>query len=109
MATRAAFDPLRTFLEGGTWEWPDRNIKAGVRIMRRVLIMLDVTETEAEHVVAALVPVSSHFENVGISEAFDQVRSAAPIEARGLLLQIRSRASAKLAGPDTDIVYQEIG
>ena len=71
--------------------------------------MLDVTEAEAEHVVAALVPVSPHFENVGISEAFDQVRSAAPPEARGLLLQIRSRASGELAGPDTGIVYQEVG
>lgn len=75
--------------------------------MRRVLIMLDVTE-EAEHLVEALIPVSPHFEGAGISEAFDQVRSAAPQDARGLLLQIRSRASGELAGPKTGIAYQEV-
>ncbi len=81
----------------------------GFQPMRRVLIMLDVTEVEAEHVVEALVPVSPHFQGVGVKQAFDEVRSAAPQEARGMLLQIRSRASGELGGPDTGIAYQEVG
>lgn len=76
--------------------------------MRRVLIMLDVTEAEAEHIVEALVPVSPHFEGVGVKQAFDQVRCAAPHEARGMLLQIRSKASGELGGPDTGIAYQQV-
>lgn len=77
--------------------------------MRRVLIMLDVTEAEADQIVQALVPVSPHFKGLGVKEAFDQVRSAAPAGARGMLLQIRSEASGELGGPDTGIAYQEVG
>ncbi len=104
----SAFDPLRTSAASATQMLPDRYL-IGVQHMRRVLIMLDVTEAEAGEVVNALVPVSPHFKGLGVKEAFEQVRSVAPQGARGILLQIRSRASGELGGPDTGIAYQEVG
>ncbi len=76
--------------------------------MRRFQLMLDVTEVEAEQIVKALAPVTSEFANVGIEQAFEDARQAAPPESRVFTLQLRSNASGELGGPKAGIAHEEV-
>jgi hypothetical protein len=80
---------------------------AGRLPMRRVLLMLDITEDEAEHIVEALVPVSPESRDAGIKEAFKDARSQAPQDCRAVTLQIRSKASMALGGSAAGVAMQE--
>ncbi len=77
--------------------------------MRRVIIMLDVTEAEAEQIVEALDDVAPVSENgAGIRQAFEDHRSLAKPEAQGMTLAFRSTGSGALGGKTSAIAMTEL-
>lgn len=74
--------------------------------MRRVLIMLDVTESEAGPIVEALGSSADGTPFGGIKEAYESARANTPSEARAITLQKRSTASMSLGGPLAGITHE---
>jgi hypothetical protein len=78
--------------------------------MRRVVLMLDVTEAEAEQIVDAIEasgggPTSD--KGVGIREAFEGTRASAQDGQRGSTLGFRSPGSGALGGKTSAIAMSE--
>ena len=72
--------------------------------MGRVLILLDVTDVEADIIAEALVDVSPEFKGIGTKEALATARAMPGADTRkGVLVKFRSRASSNLGGPDIDV------
>lgn len=75
--------------------------------MRRVIMMLDVTEAEAERIVDLLAPELADTPGLEVAQALAAARSQAPAESRGLTMQLRSIGSAVLAGPGARISIED--
>jgi len=76
--------------------------------MRRVILMLDVTEAEAEQIVEALDtvgPVSD--KGVRIRPAFENTRASAQQGHGGFTLGFRSRGSGALGGKTSAIAMTD--
>jgi hypothetical protein len=75
--------------------------------MRRVLILLDVTEAEAEPIIQTLEAAAGQTGLEGLREAYEGTRAEAPSGTRGIILQRRSMQSFALGGPFAGVGYEK--
>lgn len=68
--------------------------------MRRVLIVMDVTEVEAELLADHLEELGPEYKGYGVKQGLSDVQQQFP-DSQHLQIMIRSRASTDLGGPET--------